>query len=66
LGTLRPFIRLLVGFVAIPMFRVFLRRVIHLQRLDTELTKDLEQWVRESYFSVATKSVEYAFRAVED
>src|SRR5262249_35861943 len=35
MGTLfRPFIRLLVGFVAIPLFRLFLRRVIHLQRLD--------------------------------
>ncbi len=49
MGTLlRPLIRLLVGFIAIPLFRMFLRRVVHMRRLDTELTKDLEQWVRGS------------------
>ena len=62
MGTLlRPLIRLLVGFIAIPLFRIFLRRVVHLQRLDTELTKDLEQWVRGSLLLLAaTKNVEYA------
>jgi len=62
MGTLlRPIIRLLVGFIAIPLFRIFLRRVIHLQRLDTELTKDLEQWVRGSLLLlVATKNIEHA------
>jgi hypothetical protein len=62
MGTLlRPVIRLLVGFIAIPLFRMFLRRVIHLQRLDTELTKDLEQWVRGSLLLlVTTQNVEYA------
>jgi hypothetical protein len=61
MGTLlRPLIRLLVGFIAIPLFRVFLRRVVHMQRLDTELTKDLEQWVRGSLLLlVATANVEY-------
>src|SRR5437660_1394989 len=58
---LRPVIRLLVGFIAIPLFRMFLRRVVHLQRLDTELTKDLEQWVRGSLLLlVTTQNVEYA------
>jgi hypothetical protein len=62
MGTLlRPVIRLIVGFVAIPLFRIFLRRVVHLQRLDSELTKDLEQWVRGSLLLlVATKNVEHA------
>jgi hypothetical protein len=62
MGTLlRPFIRLLVGFIAIPMFRVFLRRVVHLQRLDSELTKDLEQWVRGALLLlIATQNVEYS------
>jgi hypothetical protein len=62
MGTLlRPFVRLLVGFIAIPLFRLFLRRVIHLQRLDSELTKDLEQWVRGSLLLLlATKNVEHA------
>ncbi len=61
MGTLlRPFVRLLVGFIAIPLFRVFLRRVVHLQRLDTELTKDLEQWIRGSLLLLlATANVEY-------
>lgn len=62
MGTfLRPLIRLLVGFIAIPLFRLFLRRVVHLQRLDTELTKDLEQWVRGAILLlIATANVEYA------
>src|SRR5260221_11659369 len=62
MGTfLRPFVRLLVGFIAIPLFRLFLRRVVHLQRLDTELTKDLEQWVRGAILLlIATANVEYA------
>jgi hypothetical protein len=62
MGTLlRPLIRLIVGFVAIPLFRIFLRRVVHLQRLDSELTKDLEQWVRGSLLLlVATKNIEHA------
>ncbi len=61
MGTLlRPLIRLLVGFIAIPLFRLFLRRVVHLQRLDTELTTDLEQWVRGSLLLLlATANVEY-------
>jgi hypothetical protein len=61
MGTLlRPVVRLLVGFIAIPVFRMFLRRVVHLQRLDTELTKDLEQWVRGSLLLlVATKNIEH-------
>ena len=66
MGTvLRPFVRLLVGFIAIPLFRIFLRRVIHLQRLDTELSKDLEQWVRGSLLLLlATKNVEHALFGV--
>ncbi|MGE5195212.1 MAG: DNA topoisomerase I [Deltaproteobacteria bacterium] len=60
-SLLRPFVRLLVGFIAIPVFRLFLRRVVHLQRLDTELTKDLEQWVRGSLLLLlATANVEYS------
>ena len=60
-SLLRPLIRLVVGFIAIPLFRAFLRRVVHMQRLDTELTKDLEQWVRGSLLLlVATANVEYA------
>lgn len=61
MGTLlRPFVRLLVGFIAVPLFRLFLRRVVPRQRLDAELTKDLEQWTRGSLLLlVATKNIEH-------
>ncbi|HEY3966266.1 MAG TPA: DNA topoisomerase I [Planctomycetaceae bacterium] len=60
-SLLRPLIRLIVGFIAIPLFRLFLRRVMHVQRLDAELTKDLEQWIRGSLLLlVATDNFEYA------
>jgi hypothetical protein len=59
--VLRPLIRLLVGFIAIPLFRLFVRRVVRLDRLDAELTRDLEQWVRGSLILlVATANVEHA------
>jgi len=59
--VLRPLIRLLVGAVAIPIFRLFVRRVVSVDRLGAELTKDLEQWVRGSLLLlVATANVEYA------
>ncbi|MSR56690.1 MAG: DNA topoisomerase I [Planctomycetaceae bacterium] len=58
--VLRPLIRLIVGFIAIPVFRLFVRRVVRLDRLDAELTKDLEQWVRGSLvLLVATANIEY-------
>ena len=43
---LRPLARFVVGLIAIPMFRLFMRRVVRLQDLDQELEKDLEQWFR--------------------
>lgn len=59
--VLRPLIRLIVGVVAIPIFRLFVRRVVSVDRLGAELTKDLEQWVRGSLLLlVATANVEYA------
>jgi hypothetical protein len=47
-ALLRPLIRLLVGLIAIPLFRLFLRRIVNCDRLSAELHKDLEQWVRGS------------------
>ena len=59
-ALLRPLIRLIVGLVAIPIFRLFLRRVVNSQRLNAELNKDLEQWVRGSLLLfVATANFEY-------
>ncbi|TWU13539.1 hypothetical protein CA54_23740 [Symmachiella macrocystis] len=53
LPVMRSFIRLLLGMVAIPTFRVFLRKVVRLQEMDEELEKDLEQWFRASLVLMA-------------
>jgi hypothetical protein len=59
--VIRPVVRLFVGLIAIPLFRLFVRRVVRLEKLDVELTKDLEQWVRGSLLLlVATANVEHA------
>lgn len=56
---LRPMFRLLVGVLAVPMFRVLLRGLVREDRLGAELTKDLEQWFRGALLLlVATKNVE--------
>lgn len=57
---LKPITRFLVGALAIPLFRIFLRRVVRLQELDRELEKDLEQWFRASLLLlVATANMEH-------
>jgi hypothetical protein len=45
-GVLKPFTRLIVGLIAIPIFRFILKRVFRLHALDKELEKDLEEWFR--------------------
>ena len=45
-SILRPISRVLVGLIAIPIFRFIMRRVFRLQDLDEELEKDLEEWFR--------------------
>jgi len=56
---LRPVTRLIVGVIAIPLFRGFLRHVVRLQDLDEELEKDLEQWFRGALLLlVATRNME--------
>jgi hypothetical protein len=58
--VLRPLIRLIVGFIAVPVFRLFVHKVVRVERLSAELTKDLEQWVRGSLvLLVATANIEY-------
>jgi hypothetical protein len=58
---LRPLARLIVGMIAIPLFRLFLKKVVRLQELDAELEKDLEQWFRASLvLLVATRNMEDA------
>lgn len=57
--VLRPLTRLLVGLIAIPFFRLFLRGFVDSKRLDDELEKDLEQWFRGSLLLlVATRNME--------
>lgn len=58
---LRPLTRVIVGLIAIPLFRLFLRRIVRLQDLDDELEKDLEMWFRGSLLLlVATANMEGA------
>lgn len=45
-SVLRPITRVIVGFIAIPIFRFIMRKVFRLQDLDDELEKDLEEWFR--------------------
>lgn len=57
--VIRPLSRLLVGLIAIPLFRLFRTRVLRLQDLDEELEKDFEQWFRASLLLLlASKNVE--------
>lgn len=57
---LKPCTRFLVGVIAIPLFRLFVRRVVRLQELDKELEKDLEQWFRGSLLLlVASANMEH-------
>lgn len=56
---LKPIVRLFLGFVAIPFFRLFVRRVVKVQEIDEELEKDLEQWFRGALLLlIATKNME--------
>lgn len=45
-SILRPISRVLVGLIAIPIFRFITRKVFRLHDLDDELEKDLEEWFR--------------------
>jgi hypothetical protein len=56
---LKPIVRLFLGFIAIPIFRLFVRRVVKVQEIDEELEKDLEQWFRGALLLlIATKNME--------
>lgn len=56
---LKPIVRLFLGLIAIPIFRLFVRRVVRVQDLDEELEKDLEQWFRGALLLlVATQNME--------
>lgn len=52
-SMLRPVTRVLVGLIAIPIFRFIMRRLFRLQDMNDELEKDLEQWFRASLLLLA-------------
>ena len=57
----RPITRLIVGSVAVPLFRWFIKRVLRFGTLDNELEKDLEQWFRGALILLlATQNIETA------
>ena len=60
-AALRPLVRILVGLIAIPLFRLFAQRFMRWDKFNAELTKDIEQWVRGSLLLLlATANVETA------
>lgn len=60
-NVLKPLTRFFVGLIAIPIFHLFMNKVVRVQEIDEELEKDLEQWFRGSLLLlVATKNMEAA------
>lgn len=55
-SILRPITRVIVGIIAIPVFRFVLRRVFRLQELNQELEKDLEEWFRGALLLLAASA----------
>ncbi|MDB4614053.1 DNA topoisomerase I [bacterium] len=59
---LRPVTRILMGAIAIPIFRFILTKIFRLKEIDDELEKDLEQWFRGSMLLLAaTANMEHLF-----
>ena len=58
---LKPLTRFFLGFIAIPIFRLLMRKIVRVQEINEELEKDLEQWFRGSLLLlVATDNMEGA------
>lgn len=55
-GALRPFTRVILGLIAIPIFRFVLKHVFRLHTLDKELEKDLEEWFRGALLLLAASA----------
>ena len=56
---IRPLTRFFLGFIAVPIFRLLMRKVVRVQEINAELEKDLEQWFRGSLLLlVATRNME--------
>ena len=51
--VLKPLTRFFLGFIAVPIFRLLMRKVVRVQDINEELEKDLEQWFRGSLLLLA-------------
>lgn len=59
---LKPLVRIILGFVAVPLSKLFLHRVVRLQELDKELERDLTLWIRGCFLLlIATANMEETF-----
>jgi len=57
---IKPLARLLVGLIAIPIFRLVVRRGFRLAKVEQEMEQDLEQWFRACLILlVATANMEH-------
>lgn len=57
---LKPLTRILVGLIAIPLFRLVLRKGIRIAQVEEELERDLEEWFRAALILlVATANMEH-------
>ncbi len=57
---LKPLTRILVGLIAIPLFRLVIRRGMRMAKVEAELEKDLEEWFRAALILlVATAHMEH-------
>ncbi|MEN8772885.1 MAG: DNA topoisomerase I [Akkermansiaceae bacterium] len=57
---LKPLTRILVGLIAIPVFRLVIHKGMRVAKVEAELEKDLEEWFRASLILlVATANMEH-------
>lgn len=57
---LKPLTRILVGLIAIPLFRLVIRKGMRMAKVEVELEKDLEEWFRAALILlVATANMEH-------
>ncbi len=57
--VLKPIVRVILGLLVIPVFRLFLHRVVRVKDLDEELEKDISDWLRGAILLlIATSNME--------
>jgi hypothetical protein len=54
--VMRPGSRILLGLIAVPLFRFMLRRIFRIQEISRELEKDLQEWFRGSLLLFAASA----------